>query len=104
MTTRDNISAIITAEDNFTDALLVEARDLVSLTAVRTAFTGTYTLQRKLDLDTWRDVTDGAGNVQSWTGKDLNTTYTADEGGELRMGVKLTEFAGTSLYLRLGKG
>jgi len=97
-------AAVITAQDTFTEAFPVDAGDLVALSAFRNAFTGVYTLQRRLDGVNWRDVTDDKGVVSSWTGVDLEVTYKTDAGGELRLGVKTGDHAGTDVTCQLFKG
>jgi len=103
-TLRDNKPAVITAENTFTPWLQVAAGDLVSLSAFRTAFTGTYTLQRRIDGVNARDVTKEDGTPEQWTGVDLETSYQVDVSGDVRIGVKTGDFAGTSLALELRVG
>ena len=94
--TRGAVAATINAADTWTDPLVVQQLERVSVSVAGTAFTGTVTLQRMLDGTNWRD-------VETHTG-DAETSYEGDETGFLRIGIKAGDHGSGSVAVRLGKG
>lgn len=94
----------ITAQNTFTNPLVLQAGQAASISIIRTSFTGTVVLQRQFrGQSTWQDVEDSAGTI-GWTSKDYQGTYQAEEACSIRLGVKTGGFTGTSVLCRLGVG
>lgn len=94
---RANVSKAVTAENQFTDALEVNKNERVSVSISSTAVSATISLQRRLDGTNWRTIKTYTANVEE--------TYEADEGCDIRIGVATGSFtSATGLTVRLGKG
>ena len=95
MTIRDNKSASLTAQSTFTGTLVCANKDRVSV-SISDVSDSTVTLQRRLDGSNWRD-------VDSWTA-DVETTYVADEGCEIQLGIKTGDYGSDTVAVRIGMG
>lgn len=93
------VSQTITAENEFTDAILVYAGESVSVSVAGT-FVATVSLQRQLDGATWNDVPLPNGDP-GWIAP-TEMTYIADQTGFVRLGVKTGNFTTGSITARLG--
>jgi len=90
------VSASLTAQNTFSDALPVQAGDTVAISASGvTANSNTVTLQRRLDGTNWRD-------VESFT-VDTETGYECDCSHELRIGIKTGDYTGGTSVVLLRK-
>ncbi len=94
MAKKDSVTKTIGAQNIFTDELLVDEGDRVSVSGQPGA-ASTVTLQRRMDGTNWRD-------VNAWSA-DVETTYVVDEACILRFGIKTGDY-GASTTVRLGKG
>lgn len=90
------VTADITAQNTFTDPLVVQAGERAAISSSGGATSTTVTLQRRLDGANWRD-------VQSWVA-DVEASYQADAACELRLGVKTGGFGSGTQALRLQVG
>lgn len=99
--TRESVTASVDEADAFTAPLLVEPGARVSV-SISGTFTATVTLQRRFDGENWRDVPDAEGNA-GWS-EATEQSYVADEGCELRLGVKTGDYSDGTAVCRLGKG
>lgn len=95
--TRQVVERSIAAQGLWSDELVMQQLERCSISVFGTAFTGTVTVQRKIDGVNWRD-------VKQYPGVDAEESYDADERCSLRIGVKSGDFAGTSVAVRLGSG
>ncbi len=94
--TRGAVAATLNTADSWTDPLVVQQLERVSVSVAGSAFNGTVTLQRMLDGTNWRDV--------SAHTSDIETSYDGDETGFLRIGIKAGGHTSGSVAVRLGKG
>jgi hypothetical protein len=98
------ISATITAQNTFTDAVQLDEGEVCSISGIGTAFTGTAVIQRRLPGQTnFQDVPDANG-VVGYTAKDFEVNYTAGSSCEVRAGVKTGGFGGTNIALTITLG
>lgn len=91
---RRSVSATITAQNTFTDPLRIYKGERGSI-SVAGNFSGTVTLERRLDGQNWR-------RVDSWTAP-TEKSYYADESVEIRIGVRTGDFTSGSVEVRLGR-
>jgi len=89
------VTATLTAQNTFTDALQVDKEERVSVSVVDVS-DSTVTIQRQIDGSNWRD-------VENWTA-DIETSYWADERCLLRIGIKTGNYGTDTVVVRLGKG
>lgn len=93
---RKHVSVTANAENMFTDWLQLDHGNVASISIAGAAFVGTVTLERRLDGV-------NARSVQTWTA-DAEKSYVADEGCEIRLGVRTGAYTSGSVDLRLGIG
>ena len=91
--TLTSVSSSVTAENTFTSSLELDYNDRSSI-SVSGTWSGTVTLQRKIDGTNWRD-------VASWT-SNIEASYCADEFGDIRIGIKTGDFSSGTAVVRLG--
>lgn len=93
-------AATITAQNQWTDALLVKAGDAVSVSIGGSGWVAAVYVQRMLDGVTWTalQLPSGQNNATS----PIELTYLADETGYLRIGVPTGMFSSGSIPVRLG--
>ncbi len=90
----------ITAENWFTVPLTLRAGDLASVSVTGT-FSGTITLQRRMDgMVAYADIANPDGTV-GWTAP-IQATYYADEAQLLRVGIKTGGYGSGTATVRLG--
>jgi len=88
------VSATVSGDNQFTDAMATQKTALVSI-SISGTFSATITLQHKIDGSNWRD-------VETWTAA-AEQLYEAPEDGEIRIGCKTGEYTSGSPVLRLGR-
>ena len=95
MSVRNNVSVTITAQNQFSPALLIQKGESASISVSATAMVANVRLQRNLDGTNWR-------NVEVFTAA-TEQTYVADESCEIRIGCPTGDFtSATALVARLG--
>lgn len=94
------VSETIIAGAQWTDALLVQAGDAVSVSIGGTGWEAAVYVQRMLDGETWNSLT--LPNQQTSATAPIELTYIADETGYLRIGVPTGMFVSGSIPVRLG--
>jgi hypothetical protein len=89
-----SVSATITAENTFTDPILIHENERYTL-SISGSFTATVTHQRRLDGINWRD-------VEPFT-IPAEKDGIAPEAQEVRVGVKTGDFTSGPIVVRIGK-
>lgn len=93
MSTRNFELRSVTDENEFTEPLLIERGGIASI-SISGTFVANVEMQRKLDGANWR-------TVKRWS-DEIETSYYADEGCELRLGVPTGDFTSGTAVCRLG--
>ena len=94
--THREVEATLIAENTFTDALIVSGKTQRLSVSVSGISGDTVTLQRRLDDSNWRDVKDYTS--------DADETYLTDEQGDIRIGIKSSNYSTGTVVCRLGLG
>lgn len=98
------VTKTITAENSFTDEVQLDEGERAAISTIRSSFTGTVQIQRKLrGQTTFQNVADSNG-VSGISGKDIEIDYTASSSQTIRVGVPTGSFAGTSVTCTIAVG
>ncbi len=89
-----NVTKDITAQNTFTDAVVLNAGQKAAI-SISGTFSATVTVQRRLDGSNWRDVQSFAAPTEQ--------TYTAESGQEIRVGVKTSGFTSGTVSALISK-